>query len=45
VALSALRVTLRREDRARTGEGPPAPSEDEIFEGFAALRDGTRAAA
>jgi uncharacterized protein YqhQ len=45
VALSALRVTLRREDRARTGEGPPAPEGDEIFEGFAALRDGTRAAA
>jgi uncharacterized protein YqhQ len=45
VALAALRVTLRREDRARTGEGPPASAEDEIFTGFAALRDGTRAAA
>jgi uncharacterized protein YqhQ len=45
VALSALRVTLRREDHARTGLGPPAPAGDEIFEGFAALRDGTRAAA
>jgi uncharacterized protein YqhQ len=45
VALAALRVTLRREDQARTGVGPPAPVEDEIFEGFAALRDGTRAAA
>ena len=27
------------------GKRPPAPAEDEIFAGFAALRDGTRAAA
>ena len=46
VALAALRVTLRREDQTRNGAVPPAsPAGDETFEGFAALRDGTRAAA
>ena len=44
VALAALRVTLRREDRARKGE-PPELADDETFAGFEALRARTRVAA
>jgi uncharacterized protein YqhQ len=45
VALAALRVTLRREDRSRSGQEPPPPAGDETFDGFAALSARTRAAA
>jgi uncharacterized protein YqhQ len=45
VALAALRITLRREDRARSGEQLAVSDSDETFAGFEALRARTRAAA